>query len=46
MTMHHVARAWQTTRAGIILVQKPEGKRSLGRPRCRGNDYFELILNN
>jgi hypothetical protein len=27
-----------------ILVEKPEGKRSLGRPRCRWVDNIKMIL--
>jgi hypothetical protein len=27
-----------------ILVGKPEGKRLLGRPRCRGENILECIL--
>jgi hypothetical protein len=27
-----------------VLVGRPEGKRSLGRPRCRGEDNFKLDL--
>jgi hypothetical protein len=28
-----------------ILVGKPEGKRSLGRPRCRWEDNIKMHLN-
>jgi hypothetical protein len=27
-----------------ILVGKPEGKRPLGRPRCRWEDYIKMDL--
>ena len=27
-----------------ILVGKPEGKRPLGRPRCRWEDNIEMVL--
>jgi hypothetical protein len=31
----HVARVWERRGVCRVLVGKPEGKRSLGRPRCR-----------
>jgi hypothetical protein len=33
--MGHVARVEEKRDAYRILVEKPEGKRPLGRPRCR-----------
>jgi hypothetical protein len=27
-----------------VLVRKPEGKRPLGRPRCRWKDYIKWIF--
>ena len=27
-----------------VLLRKPEGKRPLGRPRCRWEDYFKMDL--
>jgi hypothetical protein len=40
----HVARMRETRNAYGILVGKPEGRRSLGRPRCRWVDNLILIL--
>jgi hypothetical protein len=40
----HVARMGETKNAYRILVGKPEGKRSLGRPRRRWVDNIKRIL--
>jgi hypothetical protein len=40
----HVARMGETRNAYRILVGKPEGKRSLGRPRRRWVDNIKIDL--
>jgi hypothetical protein len=40
----HVARIGEKRNAYRILVDKPEGKRPLGRPRRRGVDNVTLDL--
>ena len=40
----HVARMEHSRNAYRILVRKPEGNRSLGRPRCRWEDNIEMDL--
>jgi hypothetical protein len=40
----HVARMGETRNAHRILVGKPEGKRQLGRPRCRWVDNIKMVL--
>ena len=40
----HVARMGYRRGAYIVLVGKPEGKRSLGRPRHRWEEYIKLDL--
>ena len=40
----HVARMEQSRNAQGVLVGKPEGKRSLGRPRCRWEDNIKMDL--
>jgi len=40
----HVARMGQGRVVHRILVRKPEGKRSLGRPRCRWEDNIKMDL--
>jgi hypothetical protein len=40
----HVARKWEKRNAYRILAEKPEGKRPLGRPRCRWVDNIEMDL--
>jgi transcription termination factor 2 len=40
----HVARMGETRNAYRILVGKPEGKRPLGRPRCRWVDNIKMDL--
>jgi hypothetical protein len=40
----HVARMWEGMSAYRILVGKPEGKRPLGRPRCRWVDNSKTNL--
>ena len=38
----HVARMDESTNAYRVLVGKPEGKRPLGRPRCRWEDNIKM----
>jgi hypothetical protein len=38
----HVARMEEKRKACRILVGKPEGKRPLGRPRCRWVDNIKM----
>jgi hypothetical protein len=40
----HVARMGEKRNAYRILVGKPEGKRPLGRPRCRWVDHIKMDL--
>jgi hypothetical protein len=40
----HVARMGETRNAYRILVGNPEGKRPLGRPRCRWVDNIKIYL--
>jgi hypothetical protein len=40
----HAARIGEKRNAYRILVGKPEGKRSLGRPRCRWVDNIRIDL--
>jgi hypothetical protein len=40
----HVARMGENRNACRILMGKPEGKRSLGRPRCRWVDNIKMDL--
>jgi hypothetical protein len=40
----HVARMGEPRNAYRILVGKPEGKRPLGRPRCRWVDNIKMDL--
>jgi hypothetical protein len=40
----HVARMGEKRNAYRILVRKPEGKRPLGRPRCRWVDNIKMDL--
>jgi hypothetical protein len=35
---------WQNSNAYRILVEKPEGKRPLGKPRCRWVDNIKIDL--
>jgi hypothetical protein len=42
--MGHVARMGEKRNAYRILVGKPEGKRPLGRPRCRWLDNIKMDL--
>ena len=39
-----VARMGERRGVYRVLVGKPEGKRPLGRPRCRWEDYIEMDL--
>jgi hypothetical protein len=39
-----VARMGEETKVYRVLVGKPEGKRPLGRPRCRWEDGFIMVL--
>jgi len=40
----HVARVGVRRASYRVLVGKPEGKRSSGRPRCRWGDNIEISL--
>jgi hypothetical protein len=40
----HVARIGEKRNAYRLLVGKPEGKRPLGRPRCRWVDNIRMVL--
>jgi hypothetical protein len=40
----HVARMGEGKDVYCVLVGKPEGKRSLGRPSCRWEDNIKLYL--
>ena len=40
----HVARMGEGRRVHRLLVGKPEGKRPLGRPRCRWEDNIKMDL--
>jgi hypothetical protein len=40
----HVARMGESRNAYRILVGKPEGRRPLGRPRCRWVDNIKMDL--
>jgi hypothetical protein len=40
----HVARIGEGRGAYRVLVEKPEGKRPLGRPRHRGEDNIRMDL--
>jgi hypothetical protein len=40
----HVARMGEERKFYKVLVGKPEGKRPLGRPRCRWEDEIRMDL--
>ena len=40
----HVARVEKSRNVFRVLVGKPDGKRPLGRPRCRWEDYIKIYL--
>jgi hypothetical protein len=40
----HVARMWDSSGVYRVLVEKPEGKRPLGRPWSRGEDNIKMDL--
>jgi hypothetical protein len=40
----HVARSGEGRDVYRVLVGKPEGKRPLGRPRCRWDDNIKMVL--
>jgi hypothetical protein len=40
----HVARMGEKRKVYRLLVRKPEGKRPLGRPRCRWIDNIKIDL--
>jgi hypothetical protein len=40
----HVARVGEETKVYKVLVVKPEGKRPLGRPRCRWEHRITMDL--
>jgi len=42
--MPHEARVGERRGAYRVLVGKPEGKRPLGRPRCRWEDNIKMDL--
>jgi hypothetical protein len=42
--MRHVARIGKKRNAYRLLVGKPEGKRPVGRPRCRCVDNIKMDL--
>jgi hypothetical protein len=44
MMLHNKIYEWEKTNACRILVGKPEGKRSLGKPRCRCVDNIKMDL--
>ena len=39
-----MARTGKRTVMYRVLVGKPEGKRALGRPRCRWEDNIKMVL--
>jgi hypothetical protein len=40
----HIARKGERRDVYRVLVGKPEGKRPLGRPRCRWEDNIKTVL--
>jgi hypothetical protein len=42
--VENIALMWERTGAYKVLVGKPEGKRPLGRPRCRWKDNIKMDL--
>jgi hypothetical protein len=40
----HVARMGEETKVYRVFVGKPEGKKPLGRPRCRWEDEVRMDL--
>jgi hypothetical protein len=40
----HVARTGKERKVYKVLLEKPEGKRPLGRPRCRWEDGISMDL--
>jgi hypothetical protein len=40
----HVARIGENRKLYKVLVEKPKGKRPLGRPRRRGEDVIKMDL--
>jgi hypothetical protein len=40
----HVAHIWESRGVYRVLVEKPEGKRPLGRPRHRWEDNIKMDL--
>jgi hypothetical protein len=40
----HVARMADRRREFRVLVRRPEGKRPLGRPRCRCEDNIKIFI--
>ena len=40
----YIAHMEQSRNAYRVLVEKPEGKRPLGRPRCRWEDNIKMNL--
>ena len=43
-TARHVACMGEGRGVHRVLVRKPEGKRPLGRPRCRWEDIIKMDL--
>jgi hypothetical protein len=44
MTWGHVARFGKERKLYNIMMGKPEGKRPLGRPRCRYEDWIGMDI--
>jgi hypothetical protein len=40
----NIARMWERRGAVRVLVEKPEGRRPLGRPRSRWEDNIKMDL--
>jgi len=40
----HVARMWEKRGVYRVLVEKPEERRLLGKPRCRWEDNIKMEL--
>ena len=40
----HVARTGESGSVDSVLVENPQGKRLLGRPRCRWDDNIKMDL--
>ena len=42
MTGGHVARLREDRNECMVVVEKLEGKKPLGKPRCRWEDYIKI----